>query len=87
MGKQRLSVTVDSELLAHLDNQIGRRKTFATRSAATEAAIRTLLRLQREAAMVDYYAEQSSEDRADELAWGRAGARILAKRYRSEYGE
>ncbi len=87
MSKQRLSVTVDSELLAHLDDQVGKRKTFATRSAATEAAIRTLLKLQREAAMANYYAEQSSEERADELAWARAGARVLAKRYRSEYDE
>ena len=87
MSKQRLSVTIDSEVLADLDGQIGERKTFATRSEATEAAIRTLLRLQRQAAMASYYADQNDEDRADELAWARAGGRILAKRYRSEYGE
>jgi Arc/MetJ-type ribon-helix-helix transcriptional regulator len=87
MSKQRLSVTIDSELLEHLDSQVGKRKPFPTRSAATEAAIRVSLRLQRRKEMAAYYAEQSEEDRADDLAWGRAGAEILAKRYKSEYGE
>ncbi len=87
MSKQRLSVTIDSELLEQLDSQVGKRKVFPTRSAATEAAIRTSLRIQRKKKMAAYYTEQSEEDHADELAWARAGGWILAKRYKSEYGE
>jgi Arc/MetJ-type ribon-helix-helix transcriptional regulator len=87
MPKARLSVTVDAQLLDLLDAQVGTGRPFSTRSAAAEAAIRSLLRARRVREMESYYAEQPEEEREDELSWARAGARMLADRLEAEDGE
>lgn len=73
----RLAVTIDERLLAELDDLVGR-GTFASRSAAVEAALRERLvktnrrRLARECAKLDPVAEQALAEEGlaeDFAAW------------------
>jgi Arc/MetJ-type ribon-helix-helix transcriptional regulator len=81
MGKGKLSVTLDEELLRELDRAVGARARYRTRSAVVEDAVRIWLRAQRVAEARAYYEDQTEDERAEELVWADAAGAAMASLY------
>jgi Arc/MetJ-type ribon-helix-helix transcriptional regulator len=86
--KNRLSVTVDSSLVEKLDDQVGTRRRYPTRSAAVENALRSWFLRQKDREVEEYYAEQSEQERAEDREWARfAGQALFEKLEQEEVSE
>jgi len=77
MPKGHLHVTIDEDLLQHLDRTIAPSGPFRTRSAAVEGALRLWLRRQLDAEIEAYYGGQGQEQAAEDQQWSEAAAGAL----------
>ncbi len=76
--KSRLTVTLDARLLAHVDRAVGRSPELGSRSAVIEEAVRRWSRNQHEAAIRDYYAAVTTDQRTNDDAWAELSASELS---------
>ena len=77
MAKGHLHVTVEEELLQHLDRAVGPNGPYRTRSAAVEGALRLWLARQLNDEIEAYYRQQPEDDAALEQEWSEAAATAL----------
>ncbi len=81
MGKAKLSVTLDVNLLEEIDRCVEARAKYRSRSAVIEDAVKVWLRAKRTAEARAYYENQSEEERDSEQAWAEAAAASMALLY------
>jgi metal-responsive CopG/Arc/MetJ family transcriptional regulator len=74
MAAAKVTLTLPDDLLAVVDRFVAEHHGM-TRSGVCAKALRDWLQTQHDAAIIEYYASQSDEERAEDRAWAATAAR------------